>query len=267
MNLKGMIKKSLKRFAMKHLNISAPYEFKTAKSIRDQIFHFECGGKIFEISADYTTPLYETIAEIVDNDCYQLKSMEFIGAKEQIILDIGANVGVSALVLSRIKNARIYCFEPLPENCARIEENVRKNSVNDVKIISKAVAKTDGKILLEMIPDQSVSARIPLGGQSTSAVKAVEVEAISMATILDTLNIKTIDLIKIDCEGGEYDIIDQIDISLAQRIRYISLEVHDISPNKNFRNLSKQLQELGYRLKYNPEVFGRAGLNHLLAFR
>jgi len=43
------------------------------------------------------------IAEVVDYDCYQLKKLEWESGRDRYIVDIGANVGVTALVRSRFE--------------------------------------------------------------------------------------------------------------------------------------------------------------------
>jgi len=67
------------------------------------------------------------IAEVVDYDCYQLKKIEWEPGRDRCIVDIGANVGVTALVLSQIPGARVVCYEPDAGNCSFLRGNIERN--------------------------------------------------------------------------------------------------------------------------------------------
>jgi tRNA/tmRNA/rRNA uracil-C5-methylase (TrmA/RlmC/RlmD family) len=91
------------------------------------------------VLAGYSTPLYETIAEVVDYDCYQLGRLHPDVLQNTTLIDIGANVGVTTLCLAQFPQARVLSFEPDPDNCARLEANLRQNGASNVTVVRKAV--------------------------------------------------------------------------------------------------------------------------------
>lgn len=72
-------------------------------------------------------------------------------------------------------------------------------------------------------------------------------------------------MVKSDCEGGEYDIVDQMDGCTSRRIRYFTFEVHDLDRKHNLRTIRARLEKIGYRTFYKADIFNRPTLHHLLA--
>ncbi len=263
------IKWEIKKAAKKLLRISSEYEFIPARSIDQQQIFFTVNGKKFSLEADYTTPLYETIAEVVDYDCYQLTKLSQVSSKDQVVLDIGANIGVTAVVFTAFYECRILCFEPIAENCTLLRKNIERNHLFNIEIIQAAVAKQDGTLTFSQENDISVSAHIhdPSTFASQKASKLVEVKSISLKKIFQDLDGKSVALMKLDCEGGEYDIVDQIDERLANQIHAMTLEVHDLDTARNLKRIEGQLTRLGFTIDEKREMFDRRNLHHLLAVR
>jgi len=71
MNLFLKMKGAAKKKIMRACRIDEPYSFKYAAAITQQLMTFQYKNKNFEIAADGSTPLYETVSEIIDYDCYQ----------------------------------------------------------------------------------------------------------------------------------------------------------------------------------------------------
>ena len=79
-----------------------------------------------------------------------------------------------------------------------------------------------------------------------SLVKAIEptqqvqkVQTITLEKILDRQHIGQVDLLKIDCEGAEFAILEDSPQTVYDRVSNIFLEYHDWVPGKHHRNLKK----------------------------
>jgi hypothetical protein len=83
-------------------------------------------------------------------------------------------------------------------------------------------------------------------------VKEILVPAISLSEILQKMPGETIDLLKMDCEGSEYEIIFYTPIDLVSRINVMLIEVHDLSEKFNVKTFSKYLISIGYKVEYTP---------------
>jgi len=264
MKLMKWVPKPLRRFIRERMTIYVyTYGFRPSAAIQEQALTFTVGGRAFTVRADHRTALYDMIAEIVDYDAYQLSQITWRANGTRHIVDIGANIGVTALAFSQIPGASVTCYEPDPENCKLLQENVESNKVTNVRIFQAAVAKKNGTIEFHT-DEESTGGRIA-DEQFTSKRPKIAVPATTLANAVARCESSTIELLKCDCEGGEYDIVDQITPELAGRIRNISMEVHDLDQRRNVQTVSDQLSRLGYRLSCKPDMWERSALHLLLA--
>ncbi len=71
------------------------------------------------------------------------------------------------------------------------------------------------------------------------------------------------DLLKMDCEGSEYEILLGAEPALLDRIDRISIEYHDFDHADRMRDLSAYLQSLGRSVHLRPsEVYEELGYLH-----
>jgi len=243
------------------------YIFAPSHSITRQVITFTVGAGTLTIEADQSTPLYEMIEEIVDYDCYQLQQLGLSYSKDSLVIDVGANVGVLSLIMAQQHPGQVVALEPIPGNVKMIRANLEANKLPNVSVLPCALAATDGEVELAIDPGVSVSAHSPSEAERRQADCLLRVRAISLPTLLQLHSNKEIDLLKMDCEGYEYDILGSVTPVIAQRIRNVTLEVHDRGRRRNLRALKSKLEDLGFRTHTKPEMFGRRGLYHLAGHR
>ena len=153
------------------------------------------------------------IKEIVTNDDYVLH--KFTNNEKKHFIDIGANCGIATIILAKQNPlSTVYSFEPDKLLFDILNNNITINNLTNVKTFNFAVSK-DGVDSLELClhPDYS-------GGNSTYSdvnnfkshfntnnISSYTVKCISLDKIVDDNFIDEIELLKIDCEGAEYDIL------------------------------------------------------------
>ena len=241
------------------------YGFRPSPVIKEQTLTFKVAGCQLTVTADYRTPLYDTISEVVDYDCYQLKKIEWDSRREHCIVDVGANVGVTALVLAQLPRSHITCYEPDPENCALLRHNLELNGVTNVRVFEAAVANVNGSLKFQTYAE-SVGGHL-VGGDSTPAAGTRSVTAVNLDRVLEQCGSREVDLMKCDCEGGEHALIEQMTPEHAARVRHLSIEVHDLGRTRNFQTISSKLTMLGYELSVLADMWERSSLHLLLARR
>ena len=117
---------------------------------------------------------------------------------EPTILDVGANVGFTTLILAAVcPKARIVAFEPVPANIRLLEENLRANGVTNVTVVRAAVGEAKGTVTMAGEGPWSVIAG------SGSDVPVVTLDAWCAEHLPDM----PIDLVKIDVEGYEPNVL------------------------------------------------------------
>lgn len=162
------------------------------------------------------------------------------------ILDVGANIGIfSILVAGMCPNGRIYAIEPIPDNCEILRRNIKLNKISNIEILELALSDHDGHDEI-YIDDRN------LGGNSFFIDGVpLKVKVITLESLIRTLNLERINLIKMDCEGSEFDIIMSSSDEILCKIEYISLEYHEISGRPSPSDLVEFLRNHHFQVNIN----------------
>jgi len=143
-----------------------------------------------------------TIIETFVNDIHYINSK--IDFKDKIVIDVGAECGDTALYFAK-KGAIVYAIEPMKATYEAMIHNLELNSELSKKIIpiNEAIGKNK---VLKFYHDKNNEI-----GESASFVYNVhedfiisEVKGRTVTTLLEELNIKDVELLKMDCKGCEF---------------------------------------------------------------
>jgi FkbM family methyltransferase len=119
---------------------------------------------------------------------------------DSVIVDIGAHVGVVSMTLAKRYGCKVWAYEPNSENFRRLVENVQKNGLGNLIGCYNFAVTGDGRIVkISTNPQNSGGGHIYGDGE--------EVPSLTLADILEDVG-GHIDLLKIDCEGAEYEILE-----------------------------------------------------------
>lgn len=197
-------------------------------------------GHVIPVRDFMTLYIYK---EIFVDRCYDLT----FDRSAPVVVDIGANSGLFALRLKQLyPPAKIVCYEPFPPNFAQLENTIVVNSLDEVTPVQKAVGARPGQAKL-FIHKRN------MGGHSFYADEAlngdhINVEVVDLPSILGSLR-QDVDLLKLDCEGAEFNILMNLAASDARQIRRIIVET--TLGLYNVDELNTRMTSLGYR--YQPK--------------
>lgn len=224
-----------------------------------------------------------------------------------IVFDVGANVGVFGIrAIQKAKNVNAYCFEPIPDIFSVLKKNAEvygngqihvfefgvsdKNSdasftyfpntpalstlhpeqwENDPSAFSKAVKGTmknppAGMGWMRLIPSifSGIIAYFLVRGR-----KRVDCKLVPLSEVIKNENIKQIDLLKIDCEGAEWAVLQGIKDDDWMKIKSLVIEVHDI--DGRLESVMKLLKEKGFTKLYKESEVGLedTGMFNIFALR
>jgi FkbM family methyltransferase len=177
-----------------------------------------------------------------------------IGPKDTIV-DIGGNIGTFAvLAASMVPGGRVITVEPDAENLRLLRENLEINNAAAF-VYPYAVASTAGKFPFFAAREGGYHSILP-GRVEGAAVR--HIEAKTLADVFSAASVDRCHLLKLDCEGAEYDILRKIPEHIAGRVDQIAMEYHRV-PDAD-RRLRKSLDGLGQRfsvVRHDP--FGEGG--------
>lgn len=172
------------------------------------------------------------------------------GVASPRVIDIGGHIGVFSLfVLSKFPAARVIAFEPNKENFDCLSQNIAMNHFSShCTAVEKAVAGTAGPRTF-FISSSSVNGSIVT---HTKTVGETQVQCLTLQDVLSEYAIATCDLLKIDCEGGEYEILMKAPPEVYANINNILLEWHAV-PGVGADDLSSFLSAQGYTVQLSPK--------------
>lgn len=159
------------------------------------------------------------------------------------IIDIGAHVGLFTLFVSQhCKKGRILCFEPIKENYDALSDNIQLNKLENVKTFQSAVADKSGITKIFLSDDFSAHS---LHGNGVGR----DVTSISLKEIFDVNKIENCDLLKLDCEGSEYAILNALPELYYNRTKKIIMEYHMAYKKPELlQELLVKLEEMNYEV-------------------
>jgi len=135
--------------------------------------------------------------EVCINDDYNISRIK-LGI---VIVDVGAHVGTFTLLASKIvgEKGKVIAIEPEPKNYKQLIENIKLNNFLNVNPLNIALGDYNGfgKLYISYSP-QCHSLLF-----KEDKISSIEVLLKTLDNLLEELNLKKIDVIKIDVEGAE----------------------------------------------------------------
>jgi len=163
------------------------------------------------------------------------------------IVDVGANVGYSLVFLARcFPAAELIGFEPHPDNARQAIANIASN-----RLVGRATLKIAAAGVrpgTAFITDDSARSRVISEYDAGPGNGTKRLGPIEILDFFETVKSRKIDLLKLDCEGGEYDII--FDPRFEDlRARFLVLEWHltDQHPDGDVE-IVERLHECGWEV-------------------
>lgn len=180
---------------------------------------------------------------------YYLRKGQILNPGDTVI-DIGANIGCFSVLAARIVGSGgcVLSVEPDPATYRLLEDNVQRNFPNDHVLLRQvAVGGHSGTTKLISADNPSFSSIYDHVDKRTNVGTTANVEVVTTKQLMDEAGIERCKLLKVNCEGAEYEIFETMTREISSRIEQISMEVHDID-NHSKSDLMKNLSRLGYRI-------------------
>jgi len=142
-----------------------------------------------------------------------------------VVVDIGGYIGDFSLYAAKRLGARVIVYEPVPENFSLIQENCRLNPWANMRVWNKAVASAP-EISINVArekDDVHASSHMYQNANEKITIKATRIDDLFTENA-----VSRIDLLKVDCEGCEYEILRDAAVSTLERIENVAMEYHCI---------------------------------------
>jgi FkbM family methyltransferase len=181
--------------------------------------------------------------ELLLDDCYGLRSLAGSRSEDKIarVVDIGANVGLFGLAARvAFPQATIHCYEP---NVVLESYIAHQANIARCYYFLEAVGHEAGRVNLDVNIAESVQT-------SSYADPNGVVPRVAFRMVLDRIG-GSADLVKMDCEGAEWEILE--DTESWRRVRFLSLEYH-LGDGTDHDRIRSALAKLGYTIKRQTQA-------------
>jgi len=157
--------------------------------------------------------------------------------ENEIVVDIGANIGDSPIYFALNKAKHVIALEPYPYLFNLANQNIKVNNLNDkITILNFGYGK-ESEIV--KVPEKREEMT---GLVLVSSNKGKEVKLYSLKMLINEFDIKEA-VLKMDCEGCEYNILNEDD-NVLKKFKRIVLEFH-----YGYKNIESKLRNAGFSTK------------------
>lgn len=162
----------------------------------------------------------------------------FLLNEEVVVLDIGMNIGIASLFFSKMHSvSKVYGFEPVPDTYENALYNFNLNPKYKNKIIAKNIGLGKNSRKETFLFDSNWKGNTGVRGKKSASyqiskskeTREVQIEAVSeVFQSIQKENEKANFIVKIDCEGAEYEIFEKLNATnLIKEAKIYMIEWHD----------------------------------------
>ena len=220
-------KEILKQYKIKteyalHLLVGSYYYLLNMKKYGINVSVFKENENFIILLIDKFKFKVESVEDIfILSEVFMSKDYNFLTKEKYIFMDIGLNIGVTSLFLISKKNIDyVYSYEPVKYTFDIAKENIEMNSIKNITI--KNVGLGNDNRTETFIFNKNYKGNSGVRGDNSYAIKNSSKEDLTevKVNIIDIKNElllirnlhKKVKLgMKIDCEGGEYEILQRMD--------------------------------------------------------
>lgn len=176
------------------------------------------------------------------NDRYGLEVVDI--TPEDVIIDVGANVGMFSIYANKKFGCKIIAFEPVKESYDNFKRNLLLNHCNpdDFEIYNLAVTDKDDDTVIIGLQEWN------MGGSSIFYNNPIRSQSINTTTLGKYIT-DTCRYLKLDCEGSEHQIVPNI-LDKLNTFKYVGIEYHTANNTDDPVELSELL-----RKNFHGEIF------------
>ncbi|MFH2021109.1 MAG: FkbM family methyltransferase [archaeon] len=172
--------------------------------------------------------------------------------KDDTVIDIGGHIGSFALYAAS-KAKKVYAFEPFEESYNMLQTNIKINNAINVIAFNTAVGSENRETTLYLDKNRGENSLYKKTGEPVS------IKMVDLKTIFENNNLKYCNVLKMDCEGGEYAILFSSEQEL-KKIDRIIMEYHlpehfGLQEKYSFKRLVQYLKNNDFSVEIDEKKF------------
>lgn len=226
-----------KQIKFNHENIEINYRDDSDLSVIDEIF---------------IDKMYRSTESIILN-----LSSNSAGRQSSIILDIGAHIGLFSIYASALNpKVKIIALEPEPNNFALMKENLKLNHCENV-VVKNIALVSDGQQNIDLyLSENSHNHTTTPNHLTTQPLDHVIVPATNLGKLIKQNKLDKISLLKMDIEGTEFEIFENVEDKILNIVENIAVEYHEDENNKR-ADLENIIRSHGFSVEHFPNHYDK----------
>jgi FkbM family methyltransferase len=175
--------------------------------------------------------------------------LEYDLTSSSIVLDLGGYEGQWSQDIFDHYGCTIFIFEPVPE----FAKGIRERFIDNPKIVVHEFGLAGVSGTARIVIDSDRSSMFPSAALNRSRIQ--EIRLVRAADFINEQKLSSIDLMKVNIEGGEYDLLEHlIKENLVSNITEIQVQFHNFVPkaSRRMRDIQSRLEDT-HRLTYQSE--------------
>jgi FkbM family methyltransferase len=175
----------------------------------------------------------------------------------KIVIDIGANIGDSSIYFALRGASKVIGVEPFPDNYEMAKKNIVLNNFSGrISVILAGCSANAGYI--NMSDDCGIASHT----YNDTFNPGTNIPSLTLESILKECNIQDAEtILKMDCEGCEYDTILSASDALLRQFSHMLIEYHD-----GYKDLKERLEKSSFEvssIKLSGEPGGPTALPNI----
>lgn len=194
-------------------------------------------------------------AEIFKEHEYRIAEPIIISANDPI-LDIGSHAGFFTLYARSLNpSVKIVSVEPEPKNLEFQKKLLEDNNVKNVEIVNAALSSKTGNRKL-IISNDSHNHRLISAGERDTSKGSISVYTYSLSDLMKKCIINNASVLKMDIEGGEFEVFDAVSADELSKIDSIIMEYH-LRGGMKLDEIELKLRENKFGIQIFPSRFDK----------
>lgn len=212
--------------------------------------HVQCDVKndIVTISAKFAPEKKVVLHGAINNGdiIYGFLNEDYsrLPVKGRTVIDVGSNIGDTAIYFALLGAKKIIGLEPFPKNYELANKNIITNNLSD-KIIMLLAGCSSEKRFIKIDPDYESN----LESKLVEFQHGKQIPLLTLEDVINQYNIPSDSILKMDCEGCENEIIGSASNEVLQRFSHMQIEYHH-----GYIMLKKKLEESGFKVSITSPV-------------
>lgn len=184
------------------------------------------------------------------------KQYENLKVKNKVVVDLGANIGDSAIFFSMMGAKKVFSYELFPYAYRLAKDNLKLNKCKNVVLLNQAIGPKNGYVSIN--PHFESTA----GSRSKDFKSGVKIKIVTLKDIVNNYKLNDA-VLKMDVEGAEYAALLNVNRDILRRFDMMVIECH-----YGYLNIMRHLYECGFKISKTPiKEVGDMKVNFVIAYK